>query len=237
MTSANFSGSGNSQPSKSLVKIAIITFYVVAILFSFAAAKLGPIKAFGDFGVDQWILVGVGPLAGTIIACLLLRQRLPSLFGRDLPIGTVALLVPVILTTITGFGKLAMPCTAGLIFGLSIVVYCLCEEIGWRGFLTGNLDWLKQWQADLLTSVLWLAWHLTFMPELRNPSYALGFTAAIVAGAFGLAEARRRTGGYALATGWHAAVKLLPLGPFAYGLLGLLIFLTWRSKKVEADTP
>jgi uncharacterized protein len=224
------------QNFKTRTIVAAVVFYAVAIIVSFAAAQLGPLRTLGDFRVDQWLLVGVGPLAGTIAACLLLRQKLPSLFGYNLLVGAVALLIPVILTTLVGFGSLATAGTTGLIFGLSIVVYCICEEIGWRGFLAGNLGWLKEWQADLLTGSLWLAWHLTFMPELRDPSYALGFIAAILAGAFGLAEARRRTGGYALATGWHAAVKLLPIGPLAYVLLGLLIFLTWRSKKVDEPT-
>ncbi len=213
--------------------IAIIAFFVVAILVSLAAAQFGPLRTLSGFRVDQWQLVGVGPLAGTIVACLLLQQRLPSLFGHNLLVGAVALLTPVVLITLVGFGSLATAGTTGLIFGLSIVAYCLCEEIGWRGFLTGNLTWLREWQADLLTGSLWFAWHLTFTPELRDPSYALGFTAAIVAGAFGLAEARRRTGGFALAAGWHAAVKLLPIGPLAYALFGLLLFLTWRSKKAD----
>jgi membrane protease YdiL (CAAX protease family) len=218
------------------ILVAITVFYAVAIVVSFMAAQLGPLKALGGFRIDPWLLVGLGPLAGTIAACLLLRQKLPSLFGRNLSVGAVALLAPVILTGFVGFGGLATAGATGLIFGLSIVVYCVCEEIGWRGFLTGNLGWLKEWQGDLLTGALWFAWHLTFMPELRNPSYTIGFVAAIVAGAFGLAEARRRTGGYALAVGWHAAVKLLPIGALAYGLLGFLLILTWRSKKVDQQT-
>jgi uncharacterized protein len=234
MSAGELPASADTQSAKARLILAVTGFYVVAIVVSLAAAQFGPLRNLGDFRVDQWLHVGVGPLAGTLVGCALLRQKLPSLFGHNAKVGAVALAAPIMSTSIAGFGNLAASGMAGLIFGLSIVVYCICEEIGWRGFLTSNLAWLKDWHADLLTGALWFAWHFTFMPELRDPSYAIGFTAAIIAGAFGLAEARRRTGGYALAAGWHAAVKLLPIGPLAYGLLGLLLILTWRSKRMDA---
>lgn len=203
---------------------------MVTIGVSLAAAQLAPTNFLGGYRTDGGLLIALGPVAGTLVGCLFLRQALPSLFGHHFYVGIAALLVPIVVTAIAGFGKIAAPGITGLVFGVSIVVYCICEEIGWRGFLTTNLAWLKNWHADVLSGVLWFAWHLTFMPELFDPTYTLGFTAAIIAGAFGLAETRRRTGGFALAAGWHAAVKLFPVGPLAFGVIALMAFLTWQSK-------
>lgn len=187
----------------------------------------------GAYRIDAGLLIGLGPLAGAIAGCLVLRQRVPSLFGHRRSIGIAALLVPIALTAFTGYGALASAGVAGLVFGASVIVYCLCEEAGWRGFLTPNLHWLGQWQGDLATGALWFAWHFTFMPEMFDPAYVPGFTAAIIAGSFGLAEARRRTGGFALAVGWHAAIKLFAIGPLAFALIAFMALLTWKSKKPD----
>jgi membrane protease YdiL (CAAX protease family) len=223
-----------TQAERKRKLFAIVAFYLVALGVSFAAAQLAPISSFGGFRIDGGLLIGIGPVLGTVLGCLILKQNLPSLFGHRFHVGLLALLAPIILTAVTGFSQIAPSGIAGLIFGASIVLYCLCEESGWRGFLTSNLAWLKDWHADLLSGALWFAWHFTFMSELYDPSYTIGFVAAIVAGAFGLAEARRRTGGFALAAGWHAAVKLLPIGPLAFGLIALLAILTWRSKPIAS---
>jgi membrane protease YdiL (CAAX protease family) len=225
-----------AQPQQGMRRpvIAIAFFYVIALGLSFAAAQLPPTDVVAGFRVDHGLLIGLGPLIATVIACLVLRQRFPSLFGHALPIGLLALLVPIVLVAFTGFGGIAAAGIPGLVFGASIVVYCLCEEAGWRGFLTTNLSWMKEWHADLLSGGLWFGWHFTFMPELYDPSYTMGFVAAILAGAFGLAATRRFTGGFALATGWHAAVKLFPIGPLAFGLIALLAVLTWQAKKASA---
>jgi uncharacterized protein len=209
---------------------AIVLFYVAALVLSFAAAQLSAPSKVGNFPIDKGLLIGLGPLVATLLACLVFQLRLPSLLGKKPLIGVAALLAPLLAAMIAGFTKGAAAGLAGLIFGASVVLYCICEEAGWRGFLTGSLSTLKNWHADLLTGVLWFAWHFTFMPELYDPKYLVGFVAAIVAGSFGLAEARRRTGGYALAAGWHAAVKLLVFGPYAIALFVVLIGLTWASK-------
>lgn len=214
--------------------MAIALFYAVALGLSYAAAQLPPTNVIGGYRVDGGLLIGLGPLIATVAACTLLRQKFPSLFGDRLVPSALALMVPVGLTAVTGFGKLAEVGIPGLVFGASIVVYCICEEAGWRGFLTGNLLWMKEWHADLLTGALWFAWHFTFMPEIYDPSYVAGFTAAIIAGAFGLAATRRFTGGFALAAGWHAAVKLFPAGPLVFVFVALLAFLTWQAKAASA---
>ncbi len=226
------SGTAGSAPKR--VIVAVAAFYLVAVGVSFIAAQFPATDYIGQFRVDGGLLIGLGPLLGAAVGAILLRQRFPSLFGRTFLIGALALLVPVGLTAITGFGTMASPGVPGLIFAASIIVYCICEEAGWRGFLTTNLAWMKDWHADLLSGVLWFAWHFTFMRELYDPAYLATFVPAIIAGAFGLAATRRMTGGFALASGWHAAIKLLPIGPAAFGLMAFLALLTWWGKQASA---
>jgi hypothetical protein len=213
--------------------IVIAVFYAFAVGLSYAAAQLPATNSIAGFRMDGGLLIGLGPLLGTVAACIVLRQAFPSLFGHEWKAGVLAMAVPIVLAAIVGFGKTVPAGIAGLIFGASIVVYCLCEEAGWRGFLTGNLLWMKEWHADLLTGILWFAWHFTFMPEMYDPDYLPGFTAAIIAGSFGLAATRRFTGGFALAAGWHTAVKLTPIGPLAFVYIAFLAYLTWQAKKAS----
>ena len=225
------SGAAESAPKRAIVAVA--AFYLVAVGISLAAAGFPATDFIGQYRVDGGLLIGLGPLLGAVVGAILLRQRFPSLFGSNFIIGTLALLAPSALTAITGFGALASPGVPGFIFAASIMVYCICEEAGWRGFLTANLAWMKDWHADLLSGVLWFAWHFTFMRELYDPSYLTTFVPAIIAGAFGLAATRRMTGGFALASGWHAAVKLLPIGAPAFALLAFLAVLTWWGKQAS----
>lgn len=227
----------DTRPSPQQIRrlaIAIALFYTVALGLTYAAAQLPATNIVSGFRMDGGLLIGLGPLIATVAACVLLREKFPSLFGHEFKAGLLALLVPLGLSAIIGFGKVAPAGIPGLIFGASIVVYCLCEEAGWRGFLTGNLLWMKEWHADLLTGLMWFAWHFTFTPEMFDPDYLPGFTAAIIAGSFGLAATRRFTGGFALAAGWHTAVKLAPIGPLAFVYMAFLAYLTWRTKKSSA---
>ena len=220
------------QPTRRLA-VAIAVFYALALGISFAAAQFPATNLVGGYRMDVGLLIGLGPLIGTIAACLVLRQKFPSLFGHKRAIGLLAMLVPIGLATFVGFGKAIPAGIPGLIMAASIVIYCICEEAGWRGFLTSNLQWMKEWHADLLTGVMWFLWHFAFMSEMYDPEYLPGFTAAIIAGSFGLAAARRFTGGFALAVGWHTAVKLTPIGPLAFVFFAFLAILTWRAKQAS----
>lgn len=51
----------------------------------------------------------------------------------------------------------------GMLGGIGTLIYCFCEEIGWRGYLQDELKSVKEWKRILLIGFLWYLWHLSFI--------------------------------------------------------------------------
>ncbi|WP_206170577.1 CPBP family intramembrane glutamic endopeptidase [Spirosoma pollinicola] len=92
-------------------------------------------------------------------------------------------LLPVILIETTAYFSTS---TLPRVAVITILVYGLFEEIGWRGFLQQALVSLPKFVRITLITVLWFAWHLNFEMSLSNltfflilfaGSWALGFIA------------------------------------------------------------
>jgi hypothetical protein len=114
----------------------------------------------------------------------------------------------------------------GLLLGVTTSFLSGCgEEIGWRGFLHGELRPLGFWGDVLVTGALWLGWHL--------PLLALGYgypghpwvgglllAAHCMISSVSLAYLRERTGsalGAGLFHGGTEATALLAVAPLAGG--------------------
>lgn len=188
----------------------------------------------GGLRIDNSLLVGAGPLLGGLVASALRGGPGPgalfaSLLGPSRWLIVAALLAPVATAALFGLPG-AGSGLPGLLFAASVVLYCVGEELGWRGWLQQALAGLQPVRAALLTALLWYGWHWTFLaPTLSDPRQGIGFAIGLLLGSFGLAASVRRTGATGMAVAWHAAVKLLG-GPLQITvMLAALVFANWRA--------
>jgi uncharacterized protein len=114
----------------------------------------------------------------------------------------------------------------GLLLSVTMSFLVNCgEEIGWRGFVHGELRHLGFWRNALVTGLLWTAWH---MPLLalgygfpQHPGFGVGLlTAHCMVSSVGYAYLRERTGSsliVALFQGTTEAALLLAVAPLTGG--------------------
>ena len=164
----------------------VIIYYVIAVVFSmfFRVPRLNPEWYINlqnyNFG---WILISLlrasGPLAGGIICIVIFRnkyERTITLTGKSLAMSAIYFGAPVLLTStlgITSSGE-ANSHLFGLLSGLTLIVYCLFEETGWRGFLQDSMRGIPNPFRFILIGILWYLWHLNFLsPELHSLRFGL----------------------------------------------------------------
>lgn len=113
-------------------------------------------------------LEGGGVLFGALIAIHLMKKSKDSsmsLFGNSRTKSILLFTLPIIVLTIIGINNSVElnPNIYGFVAAISIFIYCVFEEYGWRGYLQDELSIMKPWKRYLLIGFLWYLWHLPFV--------------------------------------------------------------------------
>lgn len=199
--------------------IRISTFYVIGItlsnVFRFDLLKLHESKEI--LSVLELFLTSplgaIGLLIGALISIHLLKKERNlhySLFGTSRKWSLIMLAVPVILLAIFGVNNengLNIHCY-GIIGGIGTLIYCFCEEIGWRGYLQDELKSMKEWQSVLLIGFLWYFWHLPFVSN-QNLMDNIQFLAWMIFGSWGIGKVIDLTKSILAATCFHMIVNII----------------------------
>ncbi len=162
----------------------VIIYYVIAVALSmfFRVPRLNPewyvnLQSY-NFG---WILISLlrasGPLAGGILCIGMFNYRQTITLTGTSPAGSVIYFgAPVLLITILGIKSSGEVNSHlfGLLSGLTLIVYCLFEEIGWRGFLQDSIRGVPNPFRFIIIGTLWYLWHLNFLsPDLYSLKFGL----------------------------------------------------------------
>jgi membrane protease YdiL (CAAX protease family) len=107
---------------------------------------------------------------------------------------------------------------------MSLVAGC-GEEVGWRGFLYGELQPLGFWKNATVTGLFWLGWHIPLLAfgygYPQHPGFGvLLLSSHVMVSAYGLAYLRERSGSSVVAGLFHGtteAAALLAVAPLAGG--------------------
>jgi len=153
----------------------IFFFYLIAVGLSmfFRVHRLNPewylnLEQY-RFG---WVLISLlrasGPLVGGVLSILLFRnlvKRTITLSGTSIAGSLLYFGAPVLMITILGISNNSSVNThlLGLESGLTIMVYCLFEETGWRGFLLDAMRHIANPLRFIIIGILWYIWHLNFL--------------------------------------------------------------------------
>ena len=89
---------------------------------------------------------------------------------------------------------------------LSILIYGLLEEIGWRGFLYQQLKELPLFTNILIVATLWFLWHLNF--ELTSSN--LLFYGILILGSWGIGKVTDATNSLIAVSAFHSLNNFFP---------------------------
>ncbi len=96
----------------------------------------------------------------------------------------------------------------GLIGGIGTLIYCFCEEIGWRGYLQDELKSVKEWKRVVIIGFLWYLWHLSFISN-QNFIDNIQFLGWMIFGSWGIGKVIDLTKSIIAATCFHMIINLL----------------------------
>ena len=164
----------------------VLVYYLIAVTLSmfFRVPRLNP-DWYLNLHTYQygWVLVSLlramGPLLGGIISIIIFRNkyaRTITLSGPSHIISAIYFLAPVLLISIFGIPGSGTGNThwTGLLSGFTLMVYCLFEETGWRGFLQDAMRGIPSQMRIITIGTLWYLWHLNFLsPELHSLKFGL----------------------------------------------------------------
>ncbi len=198
----------------------IIVFVVIAVACS-------NIFRFNIFGTKEylqqlpaWIfllltalLEGSGVFIGALLAIYLIRKERKtciSFFGTSTIKSVTMLLIPMVLLTIIGvknFYGINTHLYGFFAAGVSLI-YCIMEELGWRGYLQEELKDLKPLQRYFIIGTIWYTWHLTFLTKATF-SENLFFLAMMLLGSWGIGQVATLTKSVVASACFHMIIQIM----------------------------
>jgi len=220
--------------NKALIRI--LFFYLLAIslsnIFRFDLIGLNDILE----SMPIWTMALFSPLGasgiliGALISIYLLRKERKtefSIFGTSQKWSLAMAIVPILLMGVIGV-KNSNGVNVhyyGFIAGIGTLIYCFCEEIGWRGYLQDELIRIKEWQRALIIGFLWYFWHLSFISN-QNIVDNLMFLGWMVLGSWGIGKVIDSTKSIFAATCIHMIVNIMLFNSYVKDGL------TWDEKLI-----
>jgi membrane protease YdiL (CAAX protease family) len=196
----------------------IAIYYLIAVGLS-APFRLGWIKLADWFdlpfglNVTFSIFRAIGPFCGFLVAYFVLKSKssqVMSLLGAIKGWSVLAFAVIPICFTVLGmtndFGL--EPHYFGFLYGVTLSIYALFEEFGWRGYLQSALKPLPLLRRVLFIGLMWFVWHLNFLRPGINLQSQLIHLGSILLGSWGLLVATEKTKSLFLAASIHLSFNL-----------------------------
>ena len=202
---------------------AILTFYMIAITLRYLTNKTDLLDGVPN-NFFKVVLQGISPAIAAMAAFYIFKIRPTlNLKGNYSKTSTPFLLywaLPVVLISGAAYfikGTIA-PITV-----ISILLYGLLEEIGWRGFLQRELKSLPEFLNILLVATLWFIWHLNFDLTSSN----LLFFAILILGSWGIGKVADSTHSLLAVSAFHSLNNFFPAMDTIKTILLITLLLIW----------
>lgn len=205
---------------------AVIVFYVIAVILRALALQLEvPGVANLKYFLADWA-GGAGPCIGAIAAVLLFRRKFYcNITGSSLIKSALCVAIPFLICFFL-HRKLSFVL-------LGFIFYSFLEEVGWRGYLQGELEEMKPLLQALLIGTMWFFWHINLSFTLNS----LIFLAILVFGAWGIGRIARDTHSLVACACFHTLYNFSIHGFFEFtpAVIGIYVaviaswFLIWYA--------
>lgn len=132
---------------------AIALFYVIAVLIRAIVLRYWDFVASPFIG---WLRVwaqGIGPCLGALVAVLIFKRKLYcTLTGKSVIKSVFTFAIPLVICFL-------LDRNLSLIL-MGTLIYSLLEEVGWRGYLQGELMDMNRTSSNFLIATMWFFWHI-----------------------------------------------------------------------------
>lgn len=193
--------------------IPIIIFYVIAVAIRAIALQM---KRPDVAGISYFLMAwaqGVGPCIGAIVAVLLFKRKFYcSITGTSVTKSLLSVAIPFVIVFF-----LHRELSYVL---LGFVFYSFLEEVGWRGYLQGELGDMKPFTQAILIGTLWFLWHV-------NISFSWGaliFLAILIFGAWGIGHIASDTHSLLACACFHTLYNFSTHGFFSFSPAVICLF-------------
>lgn len=209
---------------KGMKLIRLIVFYLIAIIVSnIFRFDIFHFQAIID-GLPTWAMIlyspiqAIGVLAGALIVLRMLKKEGKpeiSLFGTSVKWSLIMSAFPVALLLILGVNNNQGDNKHyfGLVAGFSTLIYCVFEEIGWRGYLEQELKNNREFKRILIIACLWYFWHLSFLKDFDLIHEAM-FFGWLLLGSWGLGKIVHLTKSVMAAACFHMVINIVLFNGF-----------------------
>jgi uncharacterized protein len=200
----------------------VLFFYVLSVTLS-APFRLNLINLPDlfpmPFGLTIFFMIflAVGPLTAFLAIRYILKNKNAyklTLGGNNKIISWIAICIIPVCLTVIGVEIKGSELNAhyiGFLIGLTISVYALFEEVGWRGYLQNELQPVKLGLKILLISVLWYLWHLNFLKSGTSFEGHIIHFLSIIGGSIGLYYVSIKTNSLLIVAAVHSSFNLFEL--------------------------
>ena len=159
------------------------------------------------------LLEGSGVIIGGLIALSLLKKKREtqiSFFGTSKIKSLIMVTIPIIILTIIGVDNdFEMNSHLyGLIAITGTLIYCLMEELGWRGYLQEELRILNPLPKYLIIGFVWYVWHLSFLTE-ASVGDNLFFLGMMILGSWGIGQVAESTKSIIASACFHMIIQIM----------------------------
>lgn len=197
----------------------ILLFYVCAVACRIISIYILPaLSADGRLALWVQMCEGVGPTLGALMVMWFFKRKLfCNIAGKSLIRSIACVVFPVLLLLI--FDR-----TNGLGISLSFlgcISYAFLEEVGWRGYLTGEFAGWSKLMRILTITVFWFFWHVNFPLGMNG----LAFIIILLLSSWGLDQLARDTHSLILCACLHGIFNLFKhnVGVLNYTTISLLV--------------
>ena len=149
-----------NKPIKIEAYLPLFIFYLVAVACRIVSVCILPTIVEGSkHTIWLQLCEGIGPALGAVIVtCCFKRKWTCTIAGKSWRRSVFCLTFPIALFII--FDR-ANGLKTTLLF-LGCTLYAFFEEVGWRGYLTGEFSKLNQLKRVIIITTFWFIWHINF---------------------------------------------------------------------------
>ncbi len=191
---------------------AIALFYVIAVLIRAIVLRN---EDFGSSPFSYWLWAwaeGIGPCVGALVAILVFRRRFYcTLTGKSLMKSVITVALPLVICFLLDRGlSLTL---------LNLIFYSLLEEVGWRGYLQGELKDMNPPLRVFVIGTMWFLWHITVGLNLAS----LAFYGVLLFGSWGIGNIARDTRSLIACACFHTLFNFIRFVQFTPVVIALYV--------------
>lgn len=185
--------------------MAIALFYVIAVIIRALALKYQDLNA-RTFVVWLWNWArGIGPCLGAIVAVLVFKRDFYcTITGTSFWKSAISVLLPF---AICFFLNRSLSFTL-----LGFIFYSFLEEVGWRGYLQGELKDINPFLRILIIGLMWFFWHISINFSIGS----LIFLVILLFGTWGIGCIARDTKSLVACACFHTLVNFSNQGGVSF---------------------